>query len=142
MTDATVHLRVPAELKARWVRESRDAGMRLTDWILQRVEVPVKSIVIRIPSDVDFSDLRLTRDPSGDVSFDTTVIERIEVASGLPAGHFMAQAEDAVASLINTWYRQHLAAGGTPDAIQEDLIAEARAEDERGGGISHPPGRA
>lgn len=38
MTDALIHLRVPAELKARWVRESRSAGMRLTDWIVSRVE--------------------------------------------------------------------------------------------------------
>ena len=38
MTDAFVHLRVPAALKAGWVRQSRAAGMRLTDWIVQRVE--------------------------------------------------------------------------------------------------------
>ena len=38
MSDALIHLRVPAELKARWVRESRAAGIRLTDWIVQRVE--------------------------------------------------------------------------------------------------------
>lgn len=41
MTDALIHLRVPAELKARWVRESRAAGMRLTDWIITRVEPPM-----------------------------------------------------------------------------------------------------
>ena len=37
MSDALIHLRVPAEQKARWVRESRAAGMRLTDWITARV---------------------------------------------------------------------------------------------------------
>ncbi len=37
-SEALIHLRVPAELKARWVRESRAAGMRLTEWIVQRVE--------------------------------------------------------------------------------------------------------
>lgn len=36
--DALIHLRVPAATKARWVRESRAAGMRLTDWIIERVE--------------------------------------------------------------------------------------------------------
>ena len=36
--DALIHLRVPAEQKARWVRESRAAGMRLTDWIVARVD--------------------------------------------------------------------------------------------------------
>jgi len=38
MTDALIHLRVPAATKARWVRESRAAGMRLTDWITNKVE--------------------------------------------------------------------------------------------------------
>lgn len=36
--DALIHLRVPAALKARWVRDSRAAGMKLTDWIINRVE--------------------------------------------------------------------------------------------------------
>lgn len=36
--EALIHMRVPAATKARLVRESRAAGMRLTDWIMQRVE--------------------------------------------------------------------------------------------------------
>ena len=39
MTDSLIQLRVPAATKARWVRESRAAGMRLTDWIVERVEI-------------------------------------------------------------------------------------------------------
>lgn len=39
MSDALIHLRVPAATKARWVRESRAAGMRLTDWIVEAVEM-------------------------------------------------------------------------------------------------------
>ena len=74
MSDAIIHLRVPAATKARWVRESRAAGMRLTDWIVQRVEAqPMKQITpISIPQGMAFSDLRLSRDTdTGDVSFDT-----------------------------------------------------------------------
>lgn len=37
-SDALIHLRVPAATKARWVRESRAAGMRLTDWIVARID--------------------------------------------------------------------------------------------------------
>ena len=36
--DALIHLRVPASLKGRWVRVSRAAGTRLSDWIVQAVE--------------------------------------------------------------------------------------------------------
>lgn len=42
MTDSLIHLRVPAATKARWVRESRAAGMRLTDWIVERVEMQAR----------------------------------------------------------------------------------------------------
>lgn len=145
MTDALIHLRVPAELKARWVRESRAAGMRLTEWIVQRVEAqPMKQITpISIPQGMAFSDLRLSRDPdTGDVSFDTTVIERIERESGLPEGFFMGQPEDALAALLTTWYSAHRAAGGHADTVAEELIAEVRAEDAAGQHHSHKPGRA
>ena len=36
--ESYIHLRVPAATKGRWVRESRAAGMRLTDWITQKIE--------------------------------------------------------------------------------------------------------
>ena len=36
--EALIHLRVPAATKARWVRESRASGMRLTDWIIEKVD--------------------------------------------------------------------------------------------------------
>ena len=49
MSDAIIHLRVPVELKARWVRESRAAGMRLTDWIVSKVEAqPMHDLTARV----------------------------------------------------------------------------------------------
>lgn len=38
MSDATIHIRVPAITKARWVRESRAAKTRLGDWIVLAIE--------------------------------------------------------------------------------------------------------
>ncbi len=35
---ANVHLRVPAEVKARWVRMSRSDGRRLGEWLVERIE--------------------------------------------------------------------------------------------------------
>ena len=101
------------------------------------------STTISIPQGLAFAALRLARDPAtGDVSFDTAVIERIEKESGLPAGFFMGQHEDAVASLITGWYSAHRAAGGAPYHVAEDLLSEVRAEDAAGQPYSHQPGRA
>lgn len=96
---------------------------------------------IQIPG-IDFAELKLARDADGAVSFDTAVIERIEQANGLPAGYFMQQPEDALAQLLVTWYRLHLAAGGQPDPVAADLFAEAELEQARGVVVSHAPGRA
>ena len=38
MPDSIIHIRLPAATKGRWVRESRQAGLRLTDWITRAVE--------------------------------------------------------------------------------------------------------
>ena len=45
--EALIHLRVPAATKARWVRESRAAGMRLTDWIVARIDGQKRKAMIQ-----------------------------------------------------------------------------------------------
>lgn len=144
MTDALIHLRVPASTKARWVRASRAAGQRLTDYITQAVEARVQQQIaqITIPDDVSFSDLRLERSPSGAVRFDWAVIERVCAASGLPVELLRDGPEDNVAALIVGWYAAHRQAGGAADPVAEDLLAEIRAEDAAGQHVSHTPGRA
>jgi len=142
--DSLIHLRVPAATKGRWVRASRAAGMRLTDWIVNAVEQHMpQAVKVTIPEGVNFADLHLARDPAtGAVSFDWTPIERICEASGIDVATLRHAPEDRVAGMIVTWYEHHRAAGGARDAVQEDLIAETVAENRRGGGVSHHPGRA
>lgn len=143
--EALIHLRVPASLKARWVLASRAAGMRLTDWIIQQVEKPMTKpnlTALAIPEGLQFSELGLARDASGDASFDWAPIERICQASGIDVVLFRDSSEDNLASLLTAWYRAHLASGGERDAVYEDLIGEVRLEDAAGQLSSHAPGRA
>lgn len=99
-------------------------------------------IRLQIPDDLDFADLRLARDADGMVSFDWAPIEKICSLSGVEVSIFRDAPEDNLAALIDAWYREHLARGGEKDPVQEDLIAEAIAENQLGGGLSHSPGRA
>lgn len=101
-----------------------------------------QALKICIPDDLDFADLKLSRTSTGEVEFDWGPIERICAASGLDFGLFRNETEDNVAGLLAAWYAEHRQHGGAPDQVQEDLIAEAMAEDEHGGGFSHQPGRA
>jgi hypothetical protein len=86
MSDATIHLRVSAALKGRWIRASRAADMRLTDWIIDAVEAHMTQQVTRIaiPVDADFADLNLSRKSDGNIAFDWVPIERICRASNVP----------------------------------------------------------
>ena len=144
MAESLIHLRVPAAIKGRWVRASRAAGMRLTDYIIAATEAYMLKQLTRIaiPDDLVFSDLHLERDPDGSVSFNWAVIERICQASGLPFELLRDGQEDNVATLLTHWYMAHKKHGGAPDLVAEDLIAEALIEEERGQCISHAPGRA
>ena len=142
--DAYIHLRVPSATKAIWVRESRAAGMRLTDWIVKVVERSMQptQITAVVPDDVRFTDLKLTRNADGHVSFDWSPIERICAASGIDVAVLRDGPEDNLAGLLAGWYQQHIAMGGEPVSSYEDLIEEAHAEDAAGQLYSHAPGRA
>jgi len=99
-------------------------------------------IQIQIPEGLSFSALRLARNRNGMVSFDWAPIERICSLSGVDVAIFRDAPEDNLAALLDAWYREHLSRGGEKDSVQEDLIAEAIAENQLGGGLSHSPGRA
>lgn len=99
-------------------------------------------IKIKIPAGMDFAELRLARDPeTGGVLFDWEPVERLCKINNLDIEVFRLAPEDNVAGLIVAWYAEHRAHGGEPDATAEELLVEVILEDERGGGISHPPGR-
>lgn len=97
---------------------------------------------IAIPDGLDFSQLQLARAHDGSVSFDWSPIEAICRESSIDIAIFQDGPEDNVAGLIVTWYRAHIAAGGSPDATADDLLAEVAAEDRAGMAASLPPGRA
>ena len=130
MTEAIIHLRLPAATKGRWVRASRAAGQRLTDYITSAVEAYMQQQLTRlaIPDDIEFAALRLARDADGAVSFDWSVIERVCRANNLPVELLREGPEDNVAGLLIGWYSSHRTAGGAPDPVAEDLLAEVQAE--------------
>ena len=96
---------------------------------------------MQIPDHIKFADLKLARDPDGMVSFDWEPIEAICHASGVDIDLLKLGPEDNASALINAWYRAHINAGGEPDPVQEDLIAEIALED-AAGSASFAPGRA
>lgn len=103
----------------------------------------MSKILLKITANTgNFAALQLQRDPkTGDLTFAIAAIERLCAANGIDADRIMSS-EDNTSGLIVAWYAAHMAAGGAPDPVAEDLLAEMRAEDAMGGRQSYPPGRA
>lgn len=90
---------------------------------------PDKSILrVRVPRDLEFSDLKLRRYPNGDVSFDHQVASRVLEASGVPLAR---TTEDLYGDIITSWYDVHLREGGAADPIMDELLAEDAEEQHR-----------
>lgn len=99
------------------------------------------AVRICIPDGVTFADLRLSRDSTtGEIEYDIETVRRVAAASGIDPA--VLTTEDGISSLLVAWYQAARAAGEPPDPVQEDLLREVQEEDRRGGGFSHPPGRA
>jgi hypothetical protein len=99
----------------------------------QEALVAQQAVRITIPDDLDYADLKLSRDVvTGGVDFDWAPIERICEASGLDVALFRDAPEDNLSALLVAWYSEHLARGGAPDAVQEQILAEVEAEDTLG----------
>lgn len=142
VSEDTIIIKAPVGTKARWVKQSQKEGKKLSDWILERMDMANRTTALVIPADLDFSDLKMARAADGDVSFDWAPIERICTASGVDVDVFKLGHEDNLGGLLTTWYRAHLSQGGQPDPIYADLIGEVQAEDAAGQRWSHAPGRA
>lgn len=95
-----------------------------------------------IPDGVAFADLKMTRHPqTGDVSFDWAPIEAICAANGVDVALLRDTHEDNVGEFLVAWYESHRSAGGPPDLVAEQLLAEVQAEAGRGqAGVQAGPG--
>jgi hypothetical protein len=111
-------------------------GMAMKEGVMEELRVT-------IPVGIEFADLCLTRDvDDGQVRFKLAPIEAICEASDLNLGEMLHGPEPLVGLLIAAWYAAHIRRGGPPDAVQEDIMEEARLEEEHGGGFAYPPGHA
>ena len=103
----------------------------------------MQELRVVIPGGVEFADLCLSRDvEDGLLRFKMAPIAAICEASDLDLDAILQGPRPLVGLLIATWYEAHLARGGAPDPVQEDLLEEARLEMEHGGGFAYPPGHA
>ena len=95
-----------------------------------------------IPSDIDFSDLRLAIHPDGSLGFDWDIIQRICQASNISIEKLGTSSGRKVTGIIIDWYLIHCRNGGDWDPVMCDVFSEIIAENKAGQTVSHEPGNA
>lgn len=88
---------------------------------------------------VDFADLHLSYERSGEIALDWAAVRIFCQANGFEFAEIKAS-EDKLSALVTTWYYQHKSSGGALDSVMEQLISESDFEASRGGGFSYAPG--
>jgi hypothetical protein len=98
---------------------------------------------IRLPEEIDFASLRLSRDPlTRQISFEWEPIESLCECSGIDAEIFLHGPQSNVAGLLVAWYAEHLRSGGQRDPVADQILSEAIAEAQYGEARVQPGGVA
>lgn len=95
---------------------------------------------ISIPDGLTFSDLCLSRLPSGRVQFSWAAIDRVRAASKMDVTLLRDADERSIYGLIIAWYEIARKNGESMDVPTEDLIAKLRDENSFSDGFILPPG--
>lgn len=84
---------------------------------------------IRLPEDIDFASLHLSRDPvTRQISFESEPIEALCERSGIDPEIFLNGPQINVAGLLAAWYAEHLRSGGQRDPVADQIFIEAITE--------------
>jgi hypothetical protein len=92
---------------------------------------------LTIPDGLDFADLALEREPvTGRLLFAPAPLAAMCRCNKLDPAEILA---DEVPSrwLICEWYVAHVTAGGAPDRVAEQILAEVADSPESGTGLEH-----
>jgi len=94
---------------------------------------------IRLPEDIDFASLRLSRDPlTRQISFESEPIEALCERSGIDPEIFLNGPQINLAGLLAAWYAEHLRSGGQHDPVADQVFIEAITEARYGAACVQP----
>jgi hypothetical protein len=78
-------------------------------------------ISLKLPEGYSFSDLKLRRCDDDAIDLDMDLVKLICQINGLNFEKVLQNPGPVVTSILTVWYKSHLAQGGLPDALMEEL---------------------
>ena len=81
-------------------------------------------LTLKLPEGYTFSDLKIRRCESDAIDLDMDLVKLICNINGLDFVKVLKDPGPVVTSILAVWYKNHLATGGQPDTLMEELKSQ------------------
>ena len=81
-------------------------------------------LTLKLPEGYTFADLKLRRCDDAAIDLDMDLVKTICTINGLDFNKVLQNPGPVVTSILTIWYKTHLAEGGQPDALMEELKSQ------------------
>ena len=78
-------------------------------------------LTLKLPDDHVFEDLRLRRCDDAAIDLDMDLVQKICQLNDFDFQKVLANPGPVVSTILTVWYKSHLAEGGSPDPLMEEL---------------------
>ena len=78
-------------------------------------------LTLKLPEGYSFADLKLRRYAADAIDLDMDLFKLVCTLNGMDFDRVLQNPGPVVMSVLTVWYKRHLADGGAPDALMEDL---------------------
>jgi len=78
-------------------------------------------LALKLPDDYIFEDLKLRRCDDAAIDLDMDLVQKICQLNGFDFQKVLANPGPVVSTILTVWYKSHLAEGGSPDPLMEEL---------------------
>lgn len=81
-------------------------------------------LTLRLPEGYSFTDLKVRRCDNDAIDLDMDLVKLVCKINGLSFEKVLQNPGPVVTSILTVWYKNHLAQGGAPDDLMEELKSQ------------------
>ena len=78
-------------------------------------------LTLKLPEGYAFADLKLRRCAADEIDLDMDLFKLVCTLNGMDIEKVLQNPGPVVTAVLTVWYKHHLADGGAPDALMEEL---------------------
>ena len=83
-------------------------------------------LTLKLPEDYSFADLKIRRCEADAIDLDMDLVKLICNLNGLDFEKVCQNPGPVVTTILTVWYKSHLAEGGEPDPLMEELRSQSQ----------------